>query len=69
MVPGAWAWQPPPEGVRGCPRVSSGLVKCQRWADVAESRQQERTPGRDLGTQKPRGRVGGMVRAVCRVWD
>lgn len=29
MVPGAWAWQPPPEGTRGCPRVSSRLVRCQ----------------------------------------
>lgn len=50
MVPGAGAWQPPPEGIRGCPRVSRGLVRCQRWTDVAESRhRQERTPGRDLG--------------------
>lgn len=66
MVPGAWAWQPPPEGTRGCPRVSSRLVRCQGWADGTESSQQGCMAGRDLGTLKPRGPVGGMARSVCR---
>lgn len=65
MMPGAWGWQPPPEGTRGCPQVSSKLVRCQGWADGAESRQPERTTGRDLGTRKSQGPVGGMVRSVC----